>query len=76
MSVVEFAEKVLGYKLLTFQKVFLTKCYEAYASNKQLYYVPPRGNHKQMLLLMQYIAIGYCEVYLKERECKEEVKNA
>ena len=36
MSIVEFAEEILGYKLLSFQKEFLTKCYEAYASNKYI----------------------------------------
>ena len=39
MSIVEFAEEILGHKLLSFQKEFLTKCYEAYASNKQLHYI-------------------------------------
>ena len=74
MSIVEFAEEILGYKLLSFQKEFLTKCYEAYASNKQLYYIPPRGNLKQMLLIMQYIAIAYCSEYSGEKEIKEEKK--
>ena len=59
MSIVEFAEEILDYKLLSFQKEFLTKCYEAYVSNKQLYYIPPRGNSKYSLLFMQYIALTY-----------------
>lgn len=60
MSIVEFAEEILGYKLLSFQKEFLTKCYEAYASNNQLYYIPARGqNIKWMQLIFQYIAISY-----------------
>ena len=60
MSIVEFAEEILGYKLLSFQKEFLTKCYEAYASNKQPYYIPHRGyNIKWMALVLQYIAITY-----------------
>lgn len=41
MSIVEFAEEILGYKLSSFQKEFLTKLDEASASNKQLYYIPP-----------------------------------
>ena len=71
LSLVEFAEEILGYKLSSFQKEFLTKCYEAYTSNKQLYYIPPRGNHKQMLLIMQYIAIAYCSEYSGEKDIKE-----
>lgn len=60
MDIVEFAEEILGYKLLSFQKEFLTKCYEAYASNNQLYYIPARGqNIKWMQLIFQYIAISY-----------------
>ena len=60
MSIVEFAEEILGYKLLSFQKEILTKCYEAYASNKQLYYIPARGQSiKWMPLIFQYIAITY-----------------
>lgn len=43
MSIVEFAEEILGHKLLSFQKEFLTKCYEAYALNKQLHYIPHSG---------------------------------
>ena len=43
MSIVEFAEEILGYKLLSFQKEFLTKCDEAYESNEKLYYIPHRG---------------------------------
>ena len=59
MSIVEFAEEILGYKLLSFQKEFLTKCYEAYASNKQLYYIPHRVDNKWMAFLFQYIVIEY-----------------
>ena len=55
MSIVEFAEEILGYKLLSFQKEFLTKCYEAYASNKQLYYIPHRGDNKWMQFVFQYM---------------------
>ena len=71
MSIVEFAEEIFGYKLSSFQKEFLTKCYEAYASNKQLYYIPPRVNRKQMWLIMQYIAIAYCSEYSGEKDIKE-----
>ena len=60
MSIVEFAEEILGYKLLSFQKEFLNKCDEAYTSNKQLYYIPHRGcNIKWMALVLQYITIAY-----------------
>ena len=71
MTIVEFAEKLLGYKLSDFQKEFLTKCYEAYASNKQLYYIPPRGNSRYNLLFMQYIALKYYFEYAEGRKLKE-----
>ena len=72
MSIVEFAEEILGYKLLSFQKEFLTKCYEAYASNKQIYYIPHRGcNIKWMALVFQYIAITYYWKNSGENEVKE-----
>ena len=72
MSIVEFAEEILGYKLLSFQKEILTKCYEAYASNKQLYYIPARGqNIKWMQLVFQYIAISYYWKNSGENEVKE-----
>lgn len=72
MSIVEFAEEILGYKLLSFQKEFLTKCYEAYASNEQLYYIPARGqNIKWMQLVFQYIAISYYWKYSGDNEVKE-----
>lgn len=72
MSIVEFTEEILGYKLLSFQKEFLTKCYEAYASNKQLYYIPARGqNIKWMALVLQYIAIEYYWKNSGENEVKE-----
>ena len=72
MSIVEFTEEILGYKLLSFQKEFLTKCYEAYASNKQLYYIPHRGNYKLMPFVFQYIAMAYYSEYSEENEVKEE----
>ena len=60
MNIVEFAEEILGYKLLSFQKEFLTKCYEAYESNEKLYYIPHRGHaNKWMAFVLQYIAIEY-----------------
>ena len=71
MSIVEFAEKILGYKLLPFQKEFLTKCDEAYASNKQLYYIPHRGDNKCMAFVLQYIVISYYQKYSGENEVKE-----
>ena len=72
MDIVEFAEEILGYKLFSFQKEFLTKCYEAYASNKQIYYIPYRGcNIKWMALVFQYIAITYYWKYSGENEVKE-----
>ena len=73
MDIVEFAEEILGYKLLSFQKEFLTKCYEAYASNKQLFLIPHRGgNIKWMQLIFQYIAITYYySEYSNENEVKE-----
>ena len=71
MDIVEFAEEFLGYKLLSFQKEFLTKCYEAYASNKQLYYIPHRGNYKLMPFVFQYIAIEYYWKNSGENEVKD-----
>ena len=72
MSIVEFAEEILGYKLLSFQKEFLTKCYEAYASNKQLYYIPHRGcDTKWMAFVLQYIVMAYHEKNSGENEVKE-----
>ena len=68
MSIVEFAEEILGHKLLSFQKEFLTKCYEAYASNKQLYYIPHRGDNKCMWFVFQYIVISYYWKYFGENE--------
>ena len=60
MDIVEFAEEILGHKLLPFQKEFLTKCDEAYTSNKQLFLIPHRGcNIKWMQFVFQYIAIEY-----------------
>ena len=72
MDIVEFAEEILGHKLLSFQKEFLTKCYEAYASNKQLFYIPHRGdNIKWMAFVLQYIVIAYHEKYSGENEVKD-----
>ena len=71
MSIVEFAEEILGYKLLPFQKEFLTKCDEAYASNKQLYYIPHRGDNKCMAFVFQYIVISYYQKYSGENEVKD-----
>ena len=72
MSIVEFAEEILGYKLLSFQKEFLTKCYKAYTSNKQLFYIPHRGyNIKWMAFVLQYIVIAYHEKYSGENEVKD-----
>ena len=76
MDIVEFAEEILGHKLLSFQKEFLTKCYEAYASNKQLFYIPHRGDNKWMAFVFQYIAIAYHEKYSGENEVKENDKES
>ena len=75
MSIVEFAEEILGYKLLSFQKEFLIKCYEAYASNKQLHYISARGQDiKWMAFVLQYIVIAYHKKYSGENEVKEQDK--
>lgn len=71
MDIVEFAEEILGHKLSSFQKEFLTKCYEAYASNKQLHYIPHRGDNKWMAFVFQYITIAYYEKYSGENEIKK-----
>ena len=68
MDIVEFAEEILGHKLLPFQKEFLTKCYEAYASNKKLYYIPHRGDNKSMWFVFQHIVISYYWKYYGENE--------
>lgn len=76
MDIVEFAEEILGHKLLSFQKEFLTKCYEAYKSNKQLYYIPGRGQCiKWMPFLFQYIAIEYYSKYSSKNEVKEKLND-
>ena len=72
MSIVEFAEEILGCKLLSFQKEFLTKCYEAYESNEKLYYIPHRGDDKSMWFVFQYIVISYYLKYYGENEVKED----
>ena len=59
MSIVEFAEKLLGCKLLDWQKELLNKYYECISQNKQLHYIPSRGNVKRMPILLQYIAMTY-----------------
>ena len=75
MSIVEFAEEILGYNLLSFQKEFLIKCYEAYASNKQLHYISARGQDiKWMAFVLQYIVIAYHKKYSGENEVKEQDK--
>ena len=75
MNIVEFAEEILGYKLLSFQKEFLIKCYEAYASNEKLYYIPHREHAtKWMAFVLQYIVIAYHEKYSGENEVKEQDK--
>ena len=74
MNIVEFAEEILGFKLLSFQKEFLTKCYEAYSStsNKQLYYIPVRGRGiKWMPFILQYIVMLYYSEYSSENEVKD-----
>ena len=74
MDIVEFAEEILGHKLLSFQKEFLTKCYEAYSStsNKQLYYIPVRGRGiKWMPFILQYIVMLYYSEYSSENEVKD-----
>ena len=76
MDIVEFAEEILGHKLLSFQKEFLTKCYEAYTSNKQLYYIPHRGDNKSMRFVFQYIVISYYLKYYGENEVKENDKKS
>ena len=74
MSIVEFAEEILGFKLLSFQKEFLTKYDEAYTStsNKQLYYIPVRGRGiKWMPFILQYIVMLYYSEYSSENEVKD-----
>ena len=71
MSIVEFAEEILGHKLLSFQKEFLTKCDEAYVSNKQLHYIPHRGDNKWMPFILQYIVMLYYSEYFSENEVKD-----
>ena len=69
MDIIEFAEEILGYKLLSFQKEFLTKCYEAYRTNKQLYYIPTRGHAtKWIKFVIQYIATEYYREYSGDNE--------
>ena len=72
MSIVEFAEKLLGYELSSWQKIFLTKCYEYISQNKKLYFIPPKGNIRYMPMMFQYITIIYC---LNEHELNKEEKD-
>ena len=72
MSIVEFAEKLLGYELSFWQKAFLTKSYEYISQNKKIYYIPSRGNIRCMPMMFQYIAIMYC---LNEHELNKEEKD-
>ena len=44
--------------------------YEAYKSNKQLYYIPPRGTSRHSLLFIQYIALMYYFEYAEKREVR------
>ena len=74
MDIVEFAEEILGHKLLPFQKEFLTKLDEAYASNKKLYYIPHRGDNKWMAFVFQCIVTSYYWKYYGENEVKEDNK--
>ena len=71
MDIVEFAENFLGCRLLAFQKEFLSDFYEAYKSNKQLYYIPHRGTSRHSLLFMQYIALMYYFEYAEGHKLKE-----
>ena len=72
MSIIEFAEKLLGYELSSWQKIFLTKCYEYISQNKKLYYNPPRGNIRCIPMMLQHITIMYC---LNEYELNKEEKD-
>lgn len=45
MDIVEYVEKVCKFTLYDYQKDFVRKCYDAGKNNKQLLYIPPRGNN-------------------------------
>lgn len=44
MDIVEYVEKVCEFTLSDYQKDFVRKCYDTRENNKQLLYIPPRGN--------------------------------
>ena len=69
MNIVEFAESILGYELLDYQKEYLNTCYDCILQNKQLYYIPSRGTIKYMPLIMRYIVITYI---FKEHDLNKE----
>ena len=72
MSIVEFAEKILGYEVSFWQKELLTKCHDYISQNKKIYYIPPRGNIKYMPMIFQHITIMYC---LNEHKLNKEEKD-
>ena len=65
MDIVELVEKVCEFPLTDFQKELVRNTYDAAKNDKQLYYIPPRGNQKFSFELLQAIVII---IVGKERE--------
>lgn len=57
MDIVEFAEEICNFRLMDFQKDFLSKTYESVKNNQLLYYIPPRGSTCFNLELLQALAV-------------------
>ena len=57
MNIIEFAENICNFHLSDWQKEYILNAYEAIKNNKQLFYIPPRGNSRFSFTLLQLIAI-------------------
>ena len=76
MTVVEFAEEMLGRSLSVWQKDYLEKVYDSYKNGQYIMYKPARGNSKFSYDFLHSIAVlkvaderGY---FKKEKENGQE----
>lgn len=83
MDVVYFIEKVLGKKLLDYQKSFVRKLYKAETNGKSVVCVPPRGSDRHELRLLYALTIIFtalekgsikndagCNIWIKDQLVK------
>ena len=56
-DIVECVEKFYKYPLSDYQKDFIYKVYDSEIKDKRLCYVPPRGNQRLNLELLQAIVL-------------------